>query len=90
MPTKLPRHAITETPEVASALQSLRAVTGEERVSLSELVILGARAKAESIRAADDEATAALEELAEMVSSGSLPVDLDAAEEARRSSARGG
>jgi hypothetical protein len=88
MPTKHPRHAITETPEVASALDSLRAATGEERVNFAELVILGARVKAKSIRAADSEAAAALEDLAGMVRSGSLPVDLDAADEARSTWAR--
>lgn len=90
MPTKLRRHAITETPEVAAALASLRAATGAERVNLSELVILGARVKAEAIRSADRVAANAIEGLADMVRSGSLPVDLEAAEQARRSWARGG
>ena len=90
MPTKYPRHAITETPEVASALNSLRAATGGERVNLAELVILGARVKAEGLRSNDREAAAALADLAEMVRTGSLPVDEQAADEVRRSWVRGG
>jgi hypothetical protein len=90
VPTKYRRHAITETPEVASALDSLRAATGGERVNLAELVILGAHVKAESIRSADSEAAGALADLAEMVRTGSLPIDQQAAAEARRSWVRGG
>lgn len=68
------RHAITETLDVASELASLRAATGAERVNLAELVIFGARMKAESVRAADNERAAAIDDLAEMVRSGSRTV----------------
>lgn len=90
MPTRYRRHAITETPAVASALASLRAATGEERVNLAELVVLGAHVKAETFRAADNETATALFDLADMVRTGSLPVDPEAAAEARRSWVRGG
>jgi len=85
VPAKLRRHEITETPEVAAALNSVRAATGADRVNIPELVVLGARVKVDSVRAADNDATAALEDLAEMVKSGTLPVDRAAAEEARHS-----
>jgi hypothetical protein len=89
VPTKYRRHAVTETPEVASALDQLRAATGGERPNLAELVVLGALVKAESVRAVDQEAAAALEDLAQMVQAGTLPVDAEAADEARRSWVRG-
>jgi hypothetical protein len=41
MPTKRRRHAITETPAVAAALDDLRAEPGPDRVELGELVVLG-------------------------------------------------
>lgn len=41
MPTRRPRHSITETPPVREALDSLR--RRGERVKLDELVIRGAR-----------------------------------------------
>ena len=88
MPTNYRRHVITETPEVASALDRLRAVTGGARPNLAGLVVLGTLAKAESVRAADEEAAAALDDLAQMVQAGTLPVDAEPAEEARRSWAR--
>jgi hypothetical protein len=41
MPTRFPRHSITETPTVHEALDALR--SRGERVHLGELVLLGAR-----------------------------------------------
>ena len=46
VPTTRPRHTITETPPVHEALDELRAKLNGDRIDFSELVILGARAKA--------------------------------------------
>lgn len=42
MPTKLPRHTITETPEVKFALDQLRRHRSVERLDLKEVLIAGA------------------------------------------------
>ena len=53
MPTKHPRHTITETGRVAEVLQLLR---GQCKVDLAELVILGGE---EKLRRIEDEREAA-------------------------------
>ena len=85
MPTTLPRHTITETPPVQEALDELRARLNGERIDYAELVILGARAKARRLPDGGDteEARRARKELAEMILSRSVPVDLHAAEEVK-------
>lgn len=53
VPTRRPRHTITETPPVERALRRLRALQPEAPIDLKELVILGAEVKA--ARLADDD-----------------------------------
>lgn len=84
MPTKRRRHAITETPPVEAALEELRRELGTERVELAELVVLGAAAKLASIRAERDADAGLRRRLADRIRSRSLPVDVGAAELARR------
>jgi hypothetical protein len=85
MPTKHRRHAITETPAVKAALDELRQETGSDRVNMGELVILGAHRKAAELRAERDRTVAARRRLADRIRTRSLPpVDLDAADEVRR------
>lgn len=84
MPTKLPRHTITETPPVREALHELRAELDEERVDFTELVVIGARAKARQLREGGPAAQQARERLAAMVRAGSVPVDLAAADDVKR------
>jgi hypothetical protein len=50
VPTKRPRHTITETPSVQEALDELRRELGEDGVELPDLVIRGARDKARELR----------------------------------------
>jgi Arc/MetJ-type ribon-helix-helix transcriptional regulator len=83
MPTKLPRHTITETPSVREALDELR--RRGEPVSLPELVILGARGLVEDLDRREDQRAhdAALRErLVARLRSGE-GLDLDAALAAR-------
>lgn len=55
VPTRYPRHSITETPPVHEALSELRRCG--ERIRLGELVILGARERLRELQAErDDEA----------------------------------
>ena len=55
MPTRLPRHSITETPPVRDALDELRRCG--ERIRLGDLVVRGARQRLAELRAErDDEA----------------------------------
>ena len=84
MPTKLPRHTITETPDVQSALDELRVASGEQHVALGELVILGAQEKARRLRAARAEDDALLADLADRVRRREPLVDVDAADHVRR------
>jgi hypothetical protein len=84
VPTKHPRHAITETPDVRAALDAVRAATGEARPNLAELVVLGAGVKAEAALADRRRNDKALAELVEMVLSRSIPVDVAAADEVKR------
>jgi hypothetical protein len=83
-PTKRCRHALTETPPVEAALAELRRELGTESVEPGELVVLGAAAKLVSIRAERDSDARLRRRLADRIRSRSLPVDVDAAELARR------
>jgi hypothetical protein len=84
MPTKRRRHAVTETPRVQAALDELRRELGSDRVELGELVVLGAGAKLAAIRADRQGGDALRRRLADRVRSRSLPVDVRAADEVRR------
>lgn len=46
IPTRRPRHTITETAPVERELRRLRRVSPDSRIDFKELVILGARVKA--------------------------------------------
>ncbi len=85
MPTKRRRHAITETPPVEAALDELRAESGDERVELGELVILGAREKVARLRADREDVAEKRRRLADRIRRRELPVDAAAADEVRRS-----
>jgi hypothetical protein len=50
MPTKHPRHAVTETPAVRAVLDRLREESGEVKLDWGELVVLGAEEKMKLIR----------------------------------------
>lgn len=87
MPTTRPRHTITETPSVQSALDKLRAKLGEGRkIDFAELVTLGAEVKVRRLVDEDAADDAALKDLAEMVRTGSFrfQVDVEAADEVKR------
>jgi hypothetical protein len=84
MPTKRRRHAITETPTVQAALDELRAVLGDERVEMGELVILGAQEKLARVRADQEDASALRRALADRVRRRDIPADRAAADEVRR------
>lgn len=81
MPTSRPRHTITETPPVQEALDELRSVlsTGR-RIDFAELLAIGARAKAQHLRADDAEAHGARTRLSQMILARAVPVDVDAAD----------
>ena len=85
IPTKHPRHAITETPPVRAALDELRGELGDSRVELSELVILGAQTKLAALRAERETTVARRHALAERIRRHDIPADVDAADEVRRS-----
>jgi hypothetical protein len=85
MPTKRRRHAITETPPVEAALEELRRELGNDRIELSELVVLGAREKLAQLRSQREDAATLRRRLADRVRNRSLPVDRNAATEVRRS-----
>jgi hypothetical protein len=86
MPTKKPRHAVTETGAVAEALAELRAQPGGADVSISDLVVVGARAVAAEKRAQRDADDAVLAALADRIRAGGPSlVDPVAADEVRRS-----
>jgi hypothetical protein len=84
MPTKRPRHTITETPPVEEALAELRVALGSERIDFAELVIVGARAKARELRGDGVAGRRARSRLAESVRARSLPIDLEAADAVKR------
>jgi hypothetical protein len=83
MPTTRPRHTITETPPVQEALDELRAKLNGDRIDFAELVILGARAKAWRLPDDSEQARKARKELADMIRTRSVPIDLRAAEEVK-------
>lgn len=86
MPTKHPRHAITETGAVADALAALRAVAGPKGFTLAELVVLGAQRRIFEIEVETRKRQRGLDGLADAVRTRTLPnVDVDAFEELRRS-----
>ena len=85
IPTKHPRHAITETPPVRAALDELRGELGAERVELGELVILGANAKLAQLRAERADVAERRKALADRIRAGALDLDVEAADEVRRS-----
>jgi hypothetical protein len=84
VPTRRRRHAITETPPVQAALDELRAALGDDRVEMSELVILGAHQKLARIREQSDETAAVRRRLADRVRRRDIPADRAAADEVRR------
>jgi len=84
VPTKRPRHAITETPPVQEALDELRRDLGDEPLSMSELVILGAKQKLNGIRADRGDIQARRRRLADRIRARDLPVDVDVADEVDR------
>jgi hypothetical protein len=84
VPTKRRRHAITETPPVEAALDELRQELGDAPLNLGELVVLGAREKLHRLRLTDARTAALRRSLADRIRAGNVPVDLEAAEEVRR------
>jgi hypothetical protein len=83
MPTRHPRHSITETPPVREALDALR--RRGERVRLDDLVIRGAHERLREMEVARDEETRNAElrrELVEQLHTGE-GLDVDAAYEVR-------
>jgi hypothetical protein len=83
MPTTRPRHTITETEPVAAALEELRGATGD-RIDFGELVVLGARAKLADLKAADVGRIEQRALLLKSILARETLVDLDAADEVRR------
>lgn len=89
MPTTRRRHAVTETPLVQEALDELRAELGSDKLPMGELVVLGARAKLAALRAEREDVMMRRRRLADRIRNRELPpVDLEVAEEAKRSWAR--
>ena len=84
MPTKRPRHTITETPPVEEALDELRAELDDEGIDFAELVIVGARTKVSELRGGGPAAQRSRARLAAMVRDRSLPLDVEAADAAKR------
>ena len=84
MPTRRRRHAITETPPVQAALDELREALGDDRVEMSELVILGAQEKLSRVRAKRDDTAVLRRRLADRIRSRDIPTDRAAADEVRR------
>ncbi|MGO9764015.1 MAG: hypothetical protein ACLP1Q_22420, partial [Solirubrobacteraceae bacterium] len=83
MPTRHPRHSITETPPVREALDALR--RRGERVRLDDLVIRGARERLREMEVARDEEAGNAElrrQLIEQLRTGE-GLDVDAAYEVR-------
>jgi hypothetical protein len=83
MPTRHPRHSITETPPVREALDDLR--RRGERVRLGELVIRGARARLRELETEREEEARNRElrlQLVERLRTGE-GLDVDAAYEVR-------
>jgi hypothetical protein len=70
---------------VRAALDELRGELGSKRVELGELVILGANAKLAQLRAERADVSARRKELADRIRRRGLELDVEAADEARRS-----
>lgn len=66
------------------ALEQLRAELDRERVDFAELVVLGARAKTQQLRANGPRAREARTRLASMIRGRSLPVDAAAADDVKQ------
>lgn len=85
MPTKHPRHAVTETGPVAVALADLRQIVGADGFTISELVVLGAQRKIFEAELAARRNVRARARLADAIRNGTLPeMDIEAADEVRR------
>ncbi|MBJ7598609.1 MAG: hypothetical protein DLM67_11930 [Candidatus Nephthysia bennettiae] len=84
MPTRRPRHAITETPPVQQALDELRRELGADRVEIAELVILGAREKLARLRAEQHRRAQLVKRLAARIRNRRVPREAAAAQEVRR------
>jgi hypothetical protein len=84
MPTRRRRHAVTETPPVQAALDQLREALGDDRVEMSELVILGAHEKLARLRAEREDIVALRRRLADRARRREIPADRGAADEVRR------
>jgi len=84
MPTKHPRHAITETPKLKAILDQLREETGTVRLDWGELVLLGAKKKLDQLQAKRAETDRVLEDAAEMIRRGEGRGDVAAADEVKR------
>ena len=67
------------------ALDELRGELGHQRVELGELVILGANAKLAQLREERANVSERRKDLADRIRRRSLPLDVEAADEARRS-----
>lgn len=75
---------ITETEPVKVALDELRQLQEGEKIELPDLVIRGAEDKIRELKAADEKARRAREEIAGWIRSGDGPgVDLAAAKEVK-------
>jgi hypothetical protein len=83
IPTTRKRHTITETPPVEEALIELRGLVGGH-VNLAERVVIGARTKAATLRTENAEVAALRKQLAARILRRDVHVDLEAAEEVRR------
>jgi hypothetical protein len=86
MPTKRRRHAITETPAVADALDAVRAELNGARLDLPELVILGAEEKLSRLRAGSGDRRARLRALADDLRAGNIHLDPALADAAKQAS----
>lgn len=84
MPTKHRRLAVTETPAVKRALDDLRSELGEQRLPLAEVVILGAEEKLRRLTVERESNAAGRRQVAEWIRTRSIPGELDALEEVRR------
>lgn len=84
MPTKHPRHAVTETPRLKKVLDRLRDESGSVRLDWGELVLLGAQEKLRRIRSTQEESDRILEEAAELIRRGGGGGDVEAAAEVKR------
>jgi hypothetical protein len=85
VPTAHPRHSITETPELAAALEPLRERLGEHMPSLGELVRRGAEAELRQLNARDRARQGGLNTFVTRLRAASAP-DLAEAERIRHAS----